>query len=133
MSEAARLPAAGSGNIEALPTVLGRGCSFDGLLSFRGAARVDGFLTGEILAEGRLVVGPEARLKARIVVDELILAGEIEGDVEARERVQLEPTARLDGSLRSPRLSMREGAWLRGRCETGQKTGPVARESRSAG
>jgi len=123
MSEAARLPAAERGAIEAAPTVLGRGCAFEGLLSFRGAARVDGNLTGEVIAEGRLVVGPEARLQARVVVDELILAGEIEGEVEARERVQLEATARLRGSLRAPRLSMVEGAWLQGRCETGKAPG----------
>ena len=35
-----------------IPTVLASGTEFEGLLSFRGAARVDGKLSGDVVAEG---------------------------------------------------------------------------------
>jgi cytoskeletal protein CcmA (bactofilin family) len=100
-----------------IPTVLAPGTEFEGLLSFRGAARVDGKLSGDVVAEGCLVIGEGARVRARIEVDELIVGGELEGEVHARKRVELLKTAHVVGSLRCPRLSVAEGGILEGRCE----------------
>ena len=101
-----------------IPTVLAPGTEFEGLLSFRGAARVDGKLFGDVVAEGCLVIGEGARVRARIEVDELIVGGELEGEIHARTRVELLNTARVVGTLRCPRLSVAEGGILEGRCET---------------
>jgi cytoskeletal protein CcmA (bactofilin family) len=100
-------------------TVLGAGTVFDGLLTFRGRARVDGQLSGEIVGHGLLVIGAEARAQARVVVDELVVAGEIEGDVCARKRVELLATGCIRGDVETPRLSIAEGGRLLGRCTTG--------------
>lgn len=101
-----------------IPTVLARGAEFEGLLSFRGSARVDGRLSGDVVAEGCLVIGEGARVRARIEVDELIVGGELEGKIHARKRVELLDTARVVGSLRCPRLAIAEGGILEGRCQT---------------
>lgn len=101
-----------------ISTVLAPGTEFEGLLSFRGAARIDGKLSGDVVAEGCLVIGEGARVQARIEVDELIVGGEIEGEVHARERVELLKTARVVGSIRCPLLAVAEGGILEGRCET---------------
>lgn len=108
-------PTAGSG----FATLLGPGTAFEGLLTFRGRARVDGALTGQVRAAGTLVLGPTARVEATVEVDELILAGELRGDVVARTRVVLERGARLHGSLRAPVLRVEAGAVLDGPCRTG--------------
>ena len=100
-----------------IPTVLASGAEFEGLLSFRGAARVDGKLSGDVVADGCLVIGEGARVHARIEVDELIVGGELEGEIHARKRVELLNTARVVGSLRCPRLAVAEGGILEGRCE----------------
>jgi cytoskeletal protein CcmA (bactofilin family) len=100
-----------------IPTVLGPGTEFEGLLCFRGAARIDGTLSGEVVAEGCLVIGEGARVRARIEVDELIVGGELEGEIHARKRVELLNTARVVGSLRCPRLAVAEGGILEGHCE----------------
>lgn len=100
-----------------IPSVLAPGAEFEGLLSFRGAARVDGELSGDVVAEGCLVIGEGAKVHARIEVDELIVGGELEGEIHARKRVELLPTARVVGSLRCPRLAVAEGGILEGRCE----------------
>jgi cytoskeletal protein CcmA (bactofilin family) len=64
------------------------------------------------------VIGEGARVRARIEVDELIVGGELEGEIHARQRVELLNTARVVGTLRSPRLAVAEGGILEGRCET---------------
>ena len=71
------------------------------------------------MAEGCLVIGEGACVRARIEVDELIVGGELEGEIHARKRVELLHTARVVGSLRCPRLAVAEGGILEGRCEAG--------------
>jgi len=100
-------------------TVLGAGTEFEGLLTFRGRARVDGQLSGEITGHGLLVIGAGATAQARVTVDELVVAGEIEGDVCARLRVELLATGCIRGDVETPRLSIAEGGRLLGRCTTG--------------
>lgn len=101
---------------EPTTTILGVGSHFDGLLTFRGSARVDGVLTGTIQATGRLEIGPEAHVRAQIEVDELIVEGLIEGDVRVRERAELRATGKVVGSLSVPRVQIAEGGILQGQC-----------------
>jgi cytoskeletal protein CcmA (bactofilin family) len=102
-------------------TLLGPGTAFEGLLTFRGGARVDGELAGEVKAEGTLVLGPTARVRAKVEVDELILAGHLEGEVTARRRVAIEPGARLVGSITAPLLRIEDGAFVEGPCRSGTR------------
>ncbi len=103
--------------IPQVPTV-GAGATFNGLLSFRGAARVDGEVSGEVVAAGMLHISERAVVRARIEVDELIVDGRLEGDAVARQRIELGPSARVVGTLRAPRLLLADGCQVQGRCET---------------
>jgi cytoskeletal protein CcmA (bactofilin family) len=95
------------------------GTSFDGLVSFRGRAHIDGEFTGEVVAWGALQIGESAVVRARIEVDDLFVAGRLEGDATARRRIELAPTARVNGLLRAPSLALAEGCVVDGRCEAG--------------
>jgi cytoskeletal protein CcmA (bactofilin family) len=100
---------------------LGAGTTFDGVLSFEGSLRIDGELSGTVYAtQGALIIGPQARVRARVEVAELVLAGALVGDVVAHRRVELLPGAELEGDLRSPRLAIAEGGRIAGRCHTGE-------------
>ncbi|HTY18275.1 MAG TPA: polymer-forming cytoskeletal protein [Myxococcota bacterium] len=109
---------------------VGAGSRFDGLLSFWGAARVEGTLRGEVAAQGRLEVGPEARVVARIHVDALVIEGEVVGEVVVRRRLEVRRGARVRGSIQTPRLALSEGAVLEGSLVMGEVDGgralPVA-------
>ena len=100
------------------PSVLPPGARFEGLLSFRGVARVDGELSGEIFAGGTLWIGESGRVKARVEVDELWLEGELSGEVRVRVRAYLGPQARLRGELTAPRLVISDGSVVQARCQT---------------
>jgi len=120
------------------PSLIGPGAHFRGLLSFRGSGRVEGTLEGEIHARGSLFIGPRARVHARVHVDELRVAGSLEGEIEVRERTQLFATARVAGSLRTPRLCVAEGALLDVRLASGPRArsevaGRPAEPSQAAG
>jgi len=61
---------------------LGRGTEFEGKFSFTGAVRVDGKISGEIFSNGTLIVGESAVINAQIHVADIIISGEVHGDIE---------------------------------------------------
>lgn len=115
------------------PTVLDAGASFEGLLTFRGAARVDGHLTGRVVADGCLVIGPRGRVEATVEVDELVVAGELAGDVVARRRIELLASGRASGRLCAPSFALAEGCVFDGHWETVRPAAGAASEAPSAG
>ena len=105
---------------EERPVILvGESGRFEGLVTFRGSAQVDGEIEGEIVCRGTLRLGETARVSGVIEVDELIFAGSLEGEVTARKRIELTATARIQATLRTPRLALADGCVMEGRCETG--------------
>lgn len=104
--------------LDVCPIVVPVSGRFEGLLTFRGSARLDGEFKGEIVCRGSLHLGVHARVTGTIEVDELIVSGSLEGEVTARERIQLTATARVKGVIRAPRLALEDGCVLDGRCET---------------
>jgi cytoskeletal protein CcmA (bactofilin family) len=97
---------------------VGPGARFEGVLAFRGEARVEGEVVGAVEARGTLVVGPQAVLRADVEAEEVVVAGVIEGDVAAARRLALLAGGRVAGSVRTARLSLADGSVLDGRCRT---------------
>ncbi len=105
--------------------MIGSGSHFDGLLTFRGAARVDGTITGTIHATGRLEIGPGAHVQAQVEVDVLVVEGLLEGEVWAHERAELLPSGQVVGNLVTPRVKVAEGGILQGSCRTSPEPPPA--------
>jgi cytoskeletal protein CcmA (bactofilin family) len=110
---------------------VGAGSSFEGLFAFWGRARIDGRVSGEVVADGTLEVGPAAVVRARIAVDALIVEGVVEGEVVARDRVEVRDGGRIGAEVRTPRLVLDEGGRLDGRLVMTPKA-PAEGASRNA-
>lgn len=96
---------------------LGKDTEFEGKFSFTGMVRVDGKLSGEIFSNGTLVVGESAVVKAQIHVGDLIINGEVQGDIFAEDRIEINATGRLFGNIETPRLIIEEGVIFEGNCK----------------
>ena len=77
-----------------------------------------GVLEGEVRLEGRLSVGPQGRVSARVHAAEVFVEGEIDGDVRAAS-LTLAETARARGTFAAKRLVVKEGALLEGTINPG--------------
>jgi len=99
--------------------LLARGTEFRGLVVIHGDARIEGCVRGEVVGAQRLEIGEAGALEARVEADELVVAGSLEGEVRARCRVELRATARVRGTIETPRLALADGALFDGRCRTG--------------
>ncbi|HET6465735.1 MAG TPA: polymer-forming cytoskeletal protein [Nitrospiria bacterium] len=107
---------------------LGKGTEFKGMITYNGTIRIDGHVEGEIVTEGTLVVGEGAVIHAEISAGTVINGGKITGNVTALEKVQLLPTAVVDGSIKTPVLIIEEGVRFNGNCQM-SGTAAIARRA----
>ena len=97
--------------------LLDKGCTFEGKLTFDGTVQINGNFNGDIFSDGTLVVGPDAHVNAKIMVNTLIVNGKVEGVVEAKSRIEIRSAAQLFGDILTPGLVIEDGGILQGRCQ----------------
>jgi cytoskeletal protein CcmA (bactofilin family) len=103
-----------------------KGSRVVGQLVFQGPARIDGVVEGDIQCDGTLTIGEGAELRAKISGQSVVIRGKVEGNVTAKEKVELLAPARLFGNVTAPRLVIAEGVVFDGDCSMGvakQKSG----------
>ena len=99
-------------------TVIGKSVVVRGELSGNEDLFLDGDLEGTVtLTENRLTIGPNARVLADLNVRDLVVFGQLTGNVRAGGRVELRQSAVVKGDILSGRLSIEESAVLQGRVE----------------
>jgi cytoskeletal protein CcmA (bactofilin family) len=88
---------------------------------------VDGLIDGKLsLTNGSLTIGPNGHVKADVHAREVIVRGKIDGKVSGRDKVQLWSTGEVTGEVQTERLSIEDGASLRGKVEAGRPTTKTA-------
>jgi cytoskeletal protein CcmA (bactofilin family) len=91
---------------------------------------IDGIIEGKItIANSGVTVGPNGKVKAEISAREVVLRGVAEGKFTATERIQIWHTARVEGELKSQRISIEDGAELRGTVEAGKVSKTAASDT----
>ena len=122
---------ANSGTADAM---LGKGSKVVGALTFNGTAEIDGEVEGELSAKERLIVGESAVIKAKVYGSEIIVRGEVTGDILATKTLALRRPARVYGNISAPSLSIEEGVIFEGKCTMAQavSTASTATVSRPA-
>jgi len=113
-------------------TVIGPDARFKGDLTFVGAGRILGQFEGTIEAQGELLIGPGAVCHATIQADTIIIDGRVQGDLIARDRLQLTGKANLHGDVTAAALVVAEGATFIGRCAVGPEALASAGRDRAA-
>ncbi len=107
---------------EDISAFVGKGVEFKGTISYSGTVRIDGTLEGEIRTDGTLLIGEEAVLQAKVSAGTIVCKGKITGDVVAKERIKLRAPAVVNGSVKTPILSMEDGVLFNGGLEMSQAT-----------
>jgi cytoskeletal protein CcmA (bactofilin family) len=102
---------------EEINAFLGKDTEFEGKFSFTGAVRIDGKFTGEIESSGTLIVGEAATIESQIRVADMIISGEVHGDVVAENKVEISVPGKLFGNIQTPKLVIEEGVIFEGKCK----------------
>jgi len=83
------------------------------------SVKVLGSFEGRIDTKGDLVVASGGMLQADVEAGNIIIEGELNGNVAAKDMVELKQSARLQGDMRCERLIVTEGARFVGHCSVG--------------
>ena len=90
--------------------------SMQGTIAFKDPVnlRINGSFEGKLDTRGNLTIGENAKVKANIDGDRIIIAGKVTGDINATQSVSVISPAVIKGNISTPRLSVTEGAVIEG-------------------
>lgn len=102
----------------AIKSLIAQGTRINGDMQFVEGLRVDGEVHGSIHANAEvgsmLVISEGAVVAGGIKADHVIINGTVRGPVEARELLELQPKARIEGEVQYVALEMQNGATILG-------------------
>ena len=96
-------------------TRIGKSIVIKGELSCGEDLYIDGQVEGTIDPKGnRLTIGPNGSVKANVNACTVVVQGKLEGNIYASDRVDLKQSAIVVGHIATQRISIDEGAYLKG-------------------
>ncbi|NPB06315.1 MAG: polymer-forming cytoskeletal protein [Aquificae bacterium] len=96
-------------------TVISEGAFFEGNLSLKSSAKIEGSVKGNVACEGELVVGETGSVEGDVACKSLTLFGKLKGNVRA-ERVEIKRDGLLEGDVVTRVFIVEEGAVFNGSC-----------------
>ena len=102
-----------------IDTLIGAGTRIIGDVQFTGGFHVDGHIKGNVDAPpdsgATLSVSDSGVVEGSVAVPNVILNGNVKGDILAHERVELGATARVSGNVYYALIEMEMGAEINGK------------------
>jgi cytoskeletal protein CcmA (bactofilin family) len=115
-----------------ITTLLGRGATFEGKLTFEGTVRIDGRFRGEVFTDDVLVIGEGAIVEAEIDVGEVIIQGTVVGNIKAKRSIEIHAPGRVKGDIHTPSLQIDKGVIFEGRSFMEGATKPQQQQQQPA-
>jgi cytoskeletal protein CcmA (bactofilin family) len=113
-------PPSAPSSIGGTTSYLGPGLQIKGEITGNEDLKLDSKVEGLISIGGfRLTVGPSAHVVGDIVAREAMISGEVTGDINAGDRIEIKKSASVVGDLSTVKIMIEEGAYLKGGLEVG--------------
>jgi cytoskeletal protein CcmA (bactofilin family) len=94
---------------------IGRSVLIKGEISGNESLYIDGRIEGTVIfKDHRVTVGRNGVVAANITAREVVIMGKVAGNVECSDRVDIRSEGSLTGDVISQRISVEDGAMLRG-------------------
>ena len=104
-------------NVIRFTSSVGEGTTFTGSFSGGENIVVRGEVQGKSDVEGVVVISETGKWIGELTADVVIVAGYLEGDISAREKIEVQTTANINGNLFSPVIAIESGAVHIGRID----------------
>src|SRR5467141_210122 len=97
---------------------LGASLHVKGEISGNEDLLIDGSVEGLItLDERKLTVGPSAKVTADIIAREVVVYGNVKGNLRAKDRIEIKKDGSVNGDLTTSRIMIEDGAYFKGSIE----------------
>ncbi len=120
-----------------IDTLVGAKTRINGDVEFVGGFHLDGYINGNVKSEwgsgATLSVSEGGCIEGSVIVTNMVLNGIVKGDIEAGDRVELGPKARVLGSVHYTTLETAVGAQINGKLIHRAKAEPGSGDSPAEG
>lgn len=101
-------------NKEKLESFVGINSNFKGDMDTKGTLRIDGTMDGNVTADW-VILGEKAFHKGDITARGIIIGGKVEGNLKAKEIIEVKSKGQVSGDISTTKLSIFEGAVFNGK------------------
>ncbi|MFS0673670.1 bactofilin family protein [Ornithinibacillus sp. 179-J 7C1 HS] len=101
-------------NEKVIETIIGAETVIEGKITLPTSLRVDGKIIGEIECSGDVFIGQDAHVEPKIKAKNVVIAGEVKGEVETTEKIQIEAKGTLNGTATSRGIIIEDGGVFNG-------------------
>lgn len=96
-------------------TVIGEETTIEGILHSQRSIRIEGTFEGEVNSQGEVFIGQKSKVKANIYGKNVIVAGEVVGNIEAIKSLHICNSGKVYGDISGDQLTIDEGAIYKGK------------------
>ena len=104
------------GGRSGLTAFIDEGSEIEGRYTFSGTLMLNGRFKGEISTTDTLIIGEKGIMSGDIRAGQVLVGGEVVGNILGTERVELKRTARVVGDVEAPVVVVEEGVLFEGHC-----------------
>ncbi len=106
-------------------TLINEGCKINGEITGSGNFQINGEVTGDCDISGTIQLAGSGYWQGSIQADNVIVAGHIEGDINAKGKVEITNTAKITGTVTAAAIAVAEGAIVEGVMKTTGQSEPL--------
>ena len=101
---------------------IGKAVKINGQIYSKEDLYVDGDVEGTIeLQEHRLTIGPNGKVHSSVKAREVVILGNVQGNVDASDKLEIRKDARLVGDIKTARIIIEDGAYFKGSIDMSPK------------
>ena len=98
---------------------IGKAVKITGQIYSKEDLYVDGDVEGSIeLEEHRLTIGPNGKVSSHVKAREVVILGNVQGNVDASDKLEVRKDARVVGDIKTARIVIEDGAYFKGSIDT---------------
>ncbi len=112
-------------NSAANQSVITSDVEITGTIKTSGGIQIHGKLNGDLECAGDATIGKSGQIKGNITANAISMAGTINGNMVAKDRIEMKSSAKVMGDIKSKRLAVEDGVTFIGKSEVNPTGGPV--------
>ena len=100
-------------------SIIAADIAIEGKIEGAGHVRIAGKFKGDVRVQGNLTIEQGAKVSGGVTANKIIVAGELDGNIDAAQQVDLQQTGAINGDLKAASLTVAAGSRIRGHIECG--------------
>jgi cytoskeletal protein CcmA (bactofilin family) len=120
-------------NTSGSTSLLSRNVKIDGEIRGEENLHIDGRIKGAIRLNGDILIGNAGIVEAEIEAENVIIQGQVTGNVKARQQLEIQPSGKLIGDCTARSIDIKEGAVFEGRSNMIRSTSAPSKPALKAG